>query len=181
MARSLFTLALCLSSLAASGATLERLTLEEMTTRSTAIIRGQAVSTSAVQVGSTIYTRTVFQVLENYKGPQGAQVEVMEPGGTIGPISQNYSGVPRFRPGVELVLFLWTGPSGRTQVIGLSQGVFELARSSASGEVEVVRRPSGEVMLSSRTRQQVPDEELRVPLRKLVSIIRSSAMRQRQD
>ena len=181
MGRSLFAFALCLSGVVASGATLERLSLEDMAARSTAIVRGKALSTSAVQIGSTIYTRTLFQVLERWKGPEAAEIEVMEPGGTIAPITQSYSGVPRFTPSAEMVLFLWTGPSGRTQVIGLSQGVFELSRSSSSPEVEVIRRPSGEIVLSPGAGAPVVDEELRLPLRKLVAIIRGAIEHAQQN
>ena len=66
--RLVCTIALCLISVAGYGATLERLSLEEMTARSTAIVRARAVSSSASFVGSTIYTQTRFQVLERWKG-----------------------------------------------------------------------------------------------------------------
>ena len=163
---------------AAYGATLERLSLEEMTARSTAIVRARAVSNSTAFIGSTIYTRTRFQVLERWKGPEGAQVEVSEPGGTVGGSTQSYSGVPRFTPGQELVLFLWTGPSGRTQVIGLSQGVFQVEKSSA-GEVEVSREPSGEAVVAPGTGELVRDEAIRMPLWHLVTRMRSTLERSR--
>jgi hypothetical protein len=174
----LLILGLCLGALAA-GATLERLTLEEMAARSTAIIRGRALSSSAAFVGSTIYTRTRFQVLERWKGPEASEVEVYAPGGTVGPLTQRYSGVPRFQSGQELVLFLWTGRSGRTQVIGFTQGVFEVSRSS-SGEAEVIRAPSGETLISPDTGAPVADEPVVMPLRQLVARIRMAAARSGQ-
>jgi hypothetical protein len=159
-------------SVAGYGATLERLSLEEMTARSTAIVRARAVSSSASFVGSTIYTQTRFQVLERWKGPESAEVEVWEPGGTVGAVTQRYSGAPHFRAGQELVLFLWAGRSGRAQVIGLSQGVFEVTRSAASGEEEVLRRRSGEIVLAPGSGMQVEDEEIAMPLRQLASRVR---------
>src|SRR6185295_16583134 len=81
------------------GATLKRMSLEEMTAKSTAIVRAKAISRSTELLGSTIYTRTRFQVLERWKGPEGTTVDVSEPGGRVGSVSQNYSGVPRFNPG----------------------------------------------------------------------------------
>ncbi len=160
-------------SLAATAATLERLSLDEMTQKSTAIVRAKALSSSTSFVGSTIYTKTRFQVLERWKGPEAATVEVSEPGGTVGPVSQNYSGVPRFVPGQEVVLFLWTGPSGRTQVIGLSQGVFQVERS-ATGEEQAIREASGETMLAPGTGELVRDETLRVPLKSLETRVKSA-------
>ena len=162
------------------GATLERLSLNDMTNRSTAIVRARAVSSSPVLIGSTIYTKTRFQVLERWKGPEGATVDVTEPGGASGQMSQNFPGVPRFSPGQELLLFLWTGPSGRTQVIGLSQGVFEVTRSAATGEVEVSRQPSGERMVAPGTGAPVEEEAITMPLPKMVWRIQQAMERNRQ-
>ena len=179
MRRCVFILTLCLIGLGASAATLEHLSLDEMAQRSTAIVRARAISSSTSLIGSTIYTHTRFQVLERWKGLEGAQVEVVEPGGTVGQLTQTYSGVPRFTPGQELVMFLWTGPSGRTQVIGLSQGVFGVAKSAA-GEDEVSREASGDVVLAPVTGEQIRDEALRMPLRTLLSRIRAAMDRSRQ-
>ena len=160
-------------SLTVAGATLERLSLDEMTQKSTAIVRAKAVSSVTSFVGSTIYTKTQFQVLERWKGPEAATVEVSEPGGTVGTRNQNYSGVPRFVNGQEVVLFLWTGPSGRTQVIGLTQGVFQVERSG-SAEEEAVREPSGEAMLAPGTGEMVRDEVLKLPLKSLQTRVKSA-------
>jgi len=176
MWRGVSILAFCLT---AFGATLERLSLEEMAARSTAIVRARAGSSTAVLVGSTIYTRTRFQVLERWKGPEGSEVEVVEPGGTVGRTTESYSGAPRFQAGQEMVLFLWTGPSGRTQVIGLSQGVFQVGRNEATGETEVSRQPSGEVMLDRLSGERVLEEPVRMPLRALEGRIRAAAERSR--
>lgn len=160
------------------AATLERMSLEEMTAKSTAIVRAKAISSSAEFLGSTIYTRTRFQVLERWKGPEGTTVDVSEPGGRVGGVTQNYSGVPRFTPGQEVILFLWSGPSGRTQVIGLSQGVMQVERS-ATGEAEVSREPSGEVVLAPGTLEPVADAGIRLPLGHLVTRMRGTLDRSR--
>lgn len=158
------------------AATLERMSLEEMTSKSTAIVRAKAISSSTEMVGSIVYTRTRFQVLERWKGPEGGAVDVFEPGGRVGGLIQNYSGVPRFTPGQEVVLFLWTGPSGRTQIIGLSQGVMQVERSAA-GEAEVSRQPAGELMLAPGTLEPIVDEGIRMPLRHLVTRMRGTLQR----
>jgi hypothetical protein len=171
MNRLVCALLLCLS---APGATLERLSLDEMAARSTAVVRARALSSSASLIGSTIYTRTTFQVLETWKGPAAGEVQVVEPGGTVGGITQSYSGVPRFGPGQEMVLFLWTGPSGRTQVIGLTQGAFQVTQNALTGEPEAVREPSGELMLAPGTGQPVREERLVMPLRSLAARVRAT-------
>jgi len=177
MLRSVFALIVTMS---AWGATLERLSLDEMAARSTAIVRARAISNSTDYLGSTIYTKTRFEVLERYKGPEGSQVEVTEPGGTVGLTRQTYSGVPRFNPGQEMVLFLWTGPSGRTQVIGLSQGVFEVSRSSSSADAEVTRQPSGETMLAPGAGAPVEEPTIKLPLSRLKGRIRTALEKERR-
>ena len=163
---------LILGSLVQAGAaTLERLSFEDLVTRSTGIVRARAISNSASRIGSTIYTRTRFEVLERWKGAEGAQVEVFEPGGTVGLTSQSYSGVPRFEPGQEAVLFLWTGPSGRTQLTGLSQGVFQVVRGNGP-DARVVRKPSGEILLVPGLGAPARDEELVMSLGQLAARIR---------
>lgn len=161
----------------ALGATLEKLSLEDMTARSTAIVRARAGASSGVLIGSSIYTKTHFQVLEHFKGPDAPDVDVFEPGGTVGQLSQIYPGVPRFAHGQELLLFLWTGPSGRTQVIGLSQGIFEVSRNAATGDEQVSRAPSGELMLAPGTGAPVEDQAISMPLRHMRSRIRGSIER----
>jgi hypothetical protein len=165
---------LCLVGQLAPGATLERLTLEQMAKQSTEIVRVRAVFFFYVSLCSLIYTRTQFQVLERWKGANNPEVDVMEPGGTVGHMTQTYSGVPHFTPGQEMVLFLWAGPSGRTQVIGLTQGVFEVAHGTSGAEPFVNRKPSGETMLAPGTRAPAPEEEVSMPLSKLVSQIQAA-------
>lgn len=163
------------------GATLERLTLEDMTTRSTAIVRVRAGASSTVEIGPTIYTKTHFQVLERLKGPDAPEIDVFEPGGTVGRMTQMFPGAPRFTAGQELLLFLWTGPSGRTQVIGLSQGVFEVSHNAATGETQVSRQPSGELMLApgpaGAPSVPVEDEAISLPLRRMMVRIQSALVR----
>lgn len=164
-------LVLCLAPAAGRAATLQKLTLDDMTARSTAIVRARALSSSARFVGSTIYTETRFQVLETWKGPSATEVVVSEPGGTVGAVTQNYAGVPRFTPDEEQVLFLWTGPSGRTQVMGLTQGIFRVQGSGATAAVRQER--SSSVVLAPGSGTPVQAQEISMTLSTLASRVRS--------
>jgi hypothetical protein len=156
----------------ARPATLEKLTLDDMTAKSTAIVRGRAVSNSPRMIGSSVYTDTRFQVLETWKGPSSPEVTVTELGGTLGTLTQNYAGVPRFAPGDEMVLFLRTGPSGRTQVIGLTQGIYQVNRSG--DRVMVKQEPSSGVILSPGTGAPSQVQETNMALSTLAARVRSS-------
>jgi hypothetical protein len=155
-----------LAALAAQAATLEYLSIDDMVAKSTAIVRGRVLSASASPRGPLIYTHFRVQVLERWKGPEAAEIEVAVPGGSVQGRKQTFSGAPQLAEGVEYVLFLWTGRNGLTQVIGLSQGVFHLAKD-ASGEVVATRSGSTEPMLDPKTGQLIGDRAVRIRLRDL--------------
>jgi hypothetical protein len=153
-----------------SAATLEKLSLEEMTLKSTAIVRGRATGSRTAVRGPVIYTLYQVQVAEQWKGPAASQVEVAVPGGDKSGLRQTFSGAPKLQEGVDYVLFLWTGRNGLTQVIGLSQGKFELSKDK-QGDTTVSRTASSETMLDSEG-QAVADAPVRLSLKSLDQQIR---------
>lgn len=138
-------LALCAAATSA-GATLEKLSLEEMAQKSTLIVRGRVGACTGEARGPVIYTRCGLTVSERWKGQSGAQVDFFLPGGTAQGLRQNFGGAPQIAPGAEYVLFLWAGKSGLHQVVGLSQGVFDLKLDS-KGVTTARREASTERML----------------------------------
>src|SRR5688572_15056038 len=90
-----------------SGATLEKLSIEEMSQKSTLIVRGRIAGCAGDQRGSIIYTRCRVQVTERWKGSAAAQVDFLVPGGSAGGLTQVFTGAPKFKAGEEHVLFLW--------------------------------------------------------------------------
>lgn len=162
------------TALAACGTTLEKLTLDDMVAKSTAIVRARAVSSTSILRGSMIYTAYRLQVSEVLKGAApGAAAEVYVPGGTYGRLRQSIAGSPRLEPGVEYVLFLWTSPSGLVQVIGLSQGVFEVTK--AAGRDPVLVRSPIEADLVDSSGRTATDGGMRLTLSSLRETIRRTA------
>jgi hypothetical protein len=118
--------------------TLQQLSLDDMTLKSTAIVRGKVQQTDSILRGSIVYTCYRVQVTEQWKGTQSAQIDFAVLGGAAKGIHQAYSGAPALVSGQEYILFLWTSRGGLTQVIGLSQGAFNLTPTS-SGDAIVTR------------------------------------------
>lgn len=110
------------------AATLESLTVEEMTQQATAVVRGRIGEARSTRVGALVYTMHQLEVLEQWTGKPLSTLEVAIPGGTFEGVTYRFGGTPEFAPGGEYILFLWTGPSGRTQIVGLTQGVFRVWR-----------------------------------------------------
>ena len=131
--------------LVASATTLEQLSLDELIRQSTTVVRGVPVSSRVESAGAMIYTVYSVRVTDHWKGDIGAEVEVSLPGGSTAGVSQVFSGVPQLESGREYVILLWTGPSGRTQIIGLTQGLFDIRGSS--GDIRLVQTASPDVMI----------------------------------
>ena len=151
------------------AATLEYLSLDDMAKQSTAIVRGRVQSCAGEFRGSVIFTHCKVAVTEQWKGAAQPLVDVATPGGTARGMAQNFPGSPKLAQGQEYVLFLWTGKSGMTQVIGLSQGVFDLkpaATGHASGQAIAQRAATTERMLDAAG-NVISDSPLEMRVREL--------------
>ncbi len=152
-------------SVAASAATLQQLSMDDMARQSTAIVRARVIGTSVSFTGSTIYTHYKLQASETWKG--STPLEVMVPGGVANGYQQTFPGVPLLQAGSEYVLFLWTSQAGITHIIGLTQGLFSLDRQN-DGSVLANRRGVGETMLDA-TGRQVEDRGMQLRVADLKS------------
>lgn len=152
-------------------ATLERLSLDDLITRSTTIVRGKVTASWAALTGSVIYTHYQIQVSEQFKGAAQNSVEVMTPGGKVKGLTSSYAGSPVLNQGDEFVFFLWTSKTGITWITGLTQGLFSVAPGDASTERMATRSASRELMLDPDTSRPVKDNALSMTLSALRSRI----------
>jgi len=165
MPRAIFLLAAA----TLTAATLEHLTLDQMASKSTAVVRARVKSSSSALRGSMVYTMVHVEVLERWKGASAGALSVAIPGGEAAGVRQTFSGAPRLAQGGEYVLFLWAGRNGLVQVIGLSQGVFEVQRHGAA--LFAFRGASSETILDARG-HPVRDETIRIGLAELKALVR---------
>ncbi|MEP7363096.1 MAG: hypothetical protein ABI972_07565 [Acidobacteriota bacterium] len=176
MPRPLIPAILVLAGALASGpgqaATLERLSMDEMIQKSTEIVRGRVTTLGVSTKGSILYTLARVEVLERWKGASAESVEVWIPGGRSGNLRQTFSGAPALAVGSEYVLFLWAGTSGNRQVIGFSQGAFDV-KLDAKGNLQMQRAASSETMLDERG-VQVGDVPVRMSLIELRQKLKAS-------
>ncbi len=154
--RGLAILTVCIGAIApVTATTLEQLSLGEMAQQSTSIVRAKVLSANAVPRGGNVYTVYRVETLESLKAPRqrpavqelpGVQ-ELAVPGGVAAGIRQVMAGAPALRVGGEYVLFLWTGRSGLTQIMGLSQGLFSVEAETSEKDALLTRVAAGEPML----------------------------------
>jgi hypothetical protein len=142
--------------LAPAGATtLLKMSMSDLILQSTSIVRARVTGSRTASVGPNIYTYYQLQVSETLKKGAALPSEVAVPGGVYENLRQIGIGSPELTQGQEYVLFLWTGRSGRTQVSGLSQGLFSLTQD-ASGNTVLKRSAIPDQMLD-KTGNQVTD------------------------
>ncbi len=148
MSKRLVSLLAVLSlALPMQAAVLIHLTFDEMTDQSSAIFLGRCVDVRSAWSNGDIVTHNVFEVTDYYKGNLGSRVTLTELGGQVGNTVAAYSGIPRFRVGEEAVLFVWTGPGGSHQALGLPQGKFRIKRDAKSGDISLTQTSAGEPMV----------------------------------
>lgn len=155
-------------------ATLERLSLDDMIVKSTAVVRGTVTGSYAAFAGSApvIYTHYSIQVSERFKGAAGNSIDVVVPGGTANNVRQSFAGAPTLSTGDEYIFFLWTSKAGLTQVLGLTQGLFSLSQDGSKDPM-ASRAASHELMLDRGTGQPVKDQPVLMHLSELRSRISS--------
>ncbi len=129
--------------------TLLKLELADLIRQSSAIVRARVQDATAISRNGDVFTLYHLEIAEILKSQKGqAPTELAIPGGVAGGIRQAVPGAPSLRLGAEYVFFLWTGKSGLTQLMGLSQGLFTL-NDLGKGEAEAVQIPATEQMLDA--------------------------------
>ncbi|MEW5740793.1 MAG: hypothetical protein AB1938_17830 [Myxococcota bacterium] len=148
MRKALLRIALVASALFGSAALATVViaeSIEDMTRQAPLVVRATAQqSMTAWDSGETkIWTWTELTVTETLKGQAPRTLLVKQPGGVVGGLGQHVSGVARFRPGEDCLLFLEpaTDEKGVFIVRGLSAG--KVSFTQRLGKVLAVRDLSG--------------------------------------
>lgn len=123
----------------ASGTTLKRMSVREMSQAAHAIVRARCITSSARWDAGEIWTFTTFDVEETWKGTVPARITVPLLGGTAGSLTSTVSGVPRFAPGEQVVLFLERTAAGDFSIGSWVQGTFRLRHVRTTGEETVTQ------------------------------------------
>jgi hypothetical protein len=134
------TLILCLvlvaSGVSARATTLVPVDLGELSRDAQAIVRGRVVSLDAqwTEDRGTIETIVTLEVESYLKGALGPTLRFRTPGGDLGRYRSIVVGAPEFMLDEHVVVFVGARGPAIPYVLGLSQGVFRLARGNAGGD-----------------------------------------------
>ena len=148
---AVFLAGLLLAALAANATTLVRLSLPQMVRQSTAIVRAHCEGSHVRLDRGEIWTDTTFQVLETHKGLLPAQIVARQPGGVLNHLHSRVDESPVFRPGEDVILFLWGGGKRPFSVLGWSQGTFRIRHSVITGGETVSQDSAATPVFDSAT------------------------------
>lgn len=139
---------------AATGTTLSRMSVAQMTHAAKRIVRARCLANSTAWDAGEIWTFTTFEVEENWKGAlHDKQIAVRLLGGTVGGLTSSVSGVPRFVEGEEAILFLEPTTRGDFSIVSWMQGTFRVRRDGASGRESVTQDTAGFSTFDPSTRR----------------------------
>jgi hypothetical protein len=140
--------------LAARATTLLRMSLAQMSQTANLIVRAQCTGGRTEWDGGEIWTLTTFRAEEIWRGAMAApQFRVRLIGGRAGNFTSSVSGVPRFRPGEEVVLFLEKTGRGDFTVVSWEQGTFRIGRDGATGAENVTQDTASFATFDPATRR----------------------------
>jgi hypothetical protein len=136
----------CWAAQPAQATTLVRMTLEQLSQASSAIIRGRVVSQESRwnPEHTRIMTFTTIALVQTLKGHPPSTLVIEQPGGKVGEIHVFVAGTVRFHLQTDYVLFLEpsSADSSRFLLVGMVQGACRIYRDAATGQ-ECVILPLG--------------------------------------
>ena len=110
----------------ALASTVKKMDLQELVKVSDAIAQGTVESVETRWEDKSIYTYTSIRVDESIKGGPRRAYLVRHAGGTIGALTLDAAGTPKFNQGDQMVVFLRDRKDGTFDVVGLGQGKYDI-------------------------------------------------------
>jgi hypothetical protein len=159
--------ALCASLFMCAGVaptTLAHMSVSKLTHVSSLILRARCVENFTAWDAGEIWTFTTYEPTEVWKGSAQSRVRVRLLGGRIGNLTSNVSGVPRFRSGEDVVLFLSPTSRGDFSVVSWVQGTFRIHHDQRTGEDTITQDSASFDTFDPSTRQFIASGVRNLPL-----------------
>lgn len=141
---------------------------EKLAEVSTLVVRARCIGNVVQTRDSEAWTITSFEVRETWKGGAPAVIRTRLLGGRTPQLTSHVSGVPRFRAGEEVVIFLTPIRGGEYSIVSWSQGTFRIRRDPAANKLVVTQdtaayqdRNSQSIAFEARAVRNLPLEDFR--------------------
>jgi len=148
------------------AATLQYLSVDQMTSEATSIVRGVVVGSHTTVRGPVVYTLYTLRIAERLKGRSANTIDIAVPGGVADGARQTFAGAPQLQPGVEYLIFAWRTKSGLNVILGLSQGLFVITPGASGSDPIATQTATSELMLNNRL-QEITTSPARISLSQL--------------
>lgn len=131
--------------------TVFRMELKEVVGKADAIVEGHVESVYSQWDAQyrLVFTYISIGVDEFLKGEPRRSLLIRQLGGRIGSLDMNVAGMPQFREGEQVLLFLRRHNNGTFEVVGLDQGRYQIVGSVAIAHVsgiDLVDPKSGQIV-----------------------------------
>jgi hypothetical protein len=150
---ALALLAVSLAATEATATTLARMSVAQMSQAAPVIVRARSLENSTRWNAGDIWTFTTFAVEEVWKGSASAQITVRLLGGTAGNLTSTVAGIPRFRVGETVVLFLEPTSRGDFGILSWEQGTFRVRRDARGNQENVTQDTASFATFDSGSRR----------------------------
>ena len=115
----------------AFASTIKKMDLKELVSVSDAIAQGTVESVESRWEKQSIYTYTSIRVDEAMKGGPRRALLIRQAGGQIGALHAHVPGMPQFKVGDQVIVFLHDRKDGTFDVVGLGQGKYDIQENVA--------------------------------------------------
>ena len=154
---AVLVLGVLLASITANSTTLVRMSIAQMTQAAHLVVRARCVSNSTAWDAGEIWTFTSFAMEETWKGTlsgnSSTYLTVRLLGGSVGDLTSTVSGIPRFIPGEQVVLFLEPTSRGDFSIVSWVQGTFRVRRDIRTNQQIAIQDTAAFDTFEPATRQ----------------------------
>src|SRR5262245_2141132 len=111
--------------------TVRKMDLPELVSLSDAVVQGRVESVEARWEERLVYTYIALTIDDPLKGERRRALLIRQPGGRIGSLNVSVSGMPHFKTGDEVIVFLRNRQDGAFDIVGLGQGKYDIVNNYA--------------------------------------------------
>ncbi|MFZ9746167.1 MAG: hypothetical protein ACO3G4_05995 [Opitutaceae bacterium] len=131
-------LLLCSMTLASRATTIVPPDFDGLVDRAGLVVRGEVVGRESTLItrgaDRAIFTRVTFRVVEAIKGVPPPLLILEFLGGVVGELSLEVSGMPRFEPGSQEIVFVSAGPPTICPLVAMGHGRYRVLRDAQGAE-----------------------------------------------
>jgi len=153
-----------------TASTVVLMELDALVAESDSIVQGIVEHVESRWEDSYVFTYVTVRIDDPLKGDRSRTLTIRQVGGSVGDRDVFISGMPRFEPGMGLILFLTDSQNGTFHVTGMNQGSYVISQDYAISNISGVDllSPKSGIVSSASVVKRVEVEQFKARIRELV-------------